>query len=98
MGFCSAALELPLDELYRIEVLDLVNKGGIAEQVVGPLLRTLSSYFTSIPCSSAWAVKIRNSAVLLRICCFLLLFSIVHPHSSSRFLPVASKKTSNGFL
>lgn len=39
VGLCSSALDLSLDELYKIQELDLINKGGIAEQVVGQLLR-----------------------------------------------------------
>lgn len=41
VGLCSAALDLRLSYLENIEELDLVNKGGIAEQAAGQLLRTI---------------------------------------------------------
>ncbi len=40
VGLCSKALGLSLDQLVMIHELNLINKGGIAEQVVGQLLRT----------------------------------------------------------
>ncbi|MFV0340391.1 MAG: ATP-binding protein [Parachlamydiaceae bacterium] len=45
VGLCSAALKLSLTDLQTIEELDLINKGGIAEQVVGQLLRTIDPVF-----------------------------------------------------
>jgi len=45
VGLCSAALKLSLTDLQSVEELDLVNKGGIAEQVVGQLLRTIDPFF-----------------------------------------------------
>lgn len=41
VGLCSAALDLRLKALEDIEELDMVNKGGIAEQAAGQLLRTI---------------------------------------------------------
>lgn len=41
VGLSSAELGLSLRELESIEELDLINKVGIAEQVVGQLLRTV---------------------------------------------------------
>ena len=41
VGLCSALLGLSLDQLTQVHELDLVNKGGIAEQLVGQMLRTL---------------------------------------------------------
>jgi predicted AAA+ superfamily ATPase len=41
VGLCSAALGLSLDQLSVIEEVTLINKGGIAEQVVGQILRTI---------------------------------------------------------
>lgn len=41
VGLSSAALDLRLKALEDIEELDMVNKGGIAEQVAGQLLRTI---------------------------------------------------------
>ena len=41
-GLCSVALGLNLAQINAAHEIDLINKGGIAEQVVGQLLRTLS--------------------------------------------------------
>lgn len=41
VGLSSADLGISLSELASINELDLINKGGIAEQVVGQLLRTI---------------------------------------------------------
>jgi len=45
VGLCSAALGLSLDRLLNADEIDLVNKGGIAEQVSGQLLRTVFPYY-----------------------------------------------------
>jgi predicted AAA+ superfamily ATPase len=45
VGLCSAALGLRLTDLVNIEEINLVNQGGIAEQVVGQLLRTIDPPF-----------------------------------------------------
>jgi predicted AAA+ superfamily ATPase len=45
VGLCSAALGLSLDQFYLTEEITLINKGGIAEQVVGQMLRTLMPYY-----------------------------------------------------
>lgn len=42
VGLCSAALGLSLTQLEQIEEIAWVNKGGLAEQVVGQILRTIS--------------------------------------------------------
>lgn len=41
VGLCSGDLGISLSDLESINELDLINKGGIAEQVVGQLLRTI---------------------------------------------------------
>jgi predicted AAA+ superfamily ATPase len=41
VGLCSAALKLKFDELIQIDEINLINNGGVAEQVVGQLLRTI---------------------------------------------------------
>ncbi len=41
VGLCSTALSLNLHQLNQTKELVLVNSGGLAEQVVGQLLRTL---------------------------------------------------------
>lgn len=44
-GLCSASLGLSLDAFKNVEEIILVNRGGIAEQVVGQLLRTIEPPF-----------------------------------------------------
>lgn len=41
VGLCSAILDLRLTYLEDIEELEMINKGGIAEQATGQLLRTI---------------------------------------------------------
>ncbi len=41
VGLCSASLKLVLQDLREVEEINLINSGGIAEQVVGQLLRTV---------------------------------------------------------
>jgi len=43
VGLSSAVLDLKLSTLEDIEELDMINKGGIAEQAVGQLLRTIDA-------------------------------------------------------
>jgi predicted AAA+ superfamily ATPase len=45
VGLCSAALGLSLRDISSLDELTLVNRGGIAEQVVGQLLRTIEAPF-----------------------------------------------------
>jgi predicted AAA+ superfamily ATPase len=45
VGLCSAQLGLTLDEVQSTTELHLINKGGIAEQLVGQILRTIFPYF-----------------------------------------------------
>lgn len=45
VGLCSAALGLTLDQLAYGDEIILYNKGGIAEQVVGQILRTLTPFY-----------------------------------------------------
>ncbi len=44
-GLCEASLDLTLSELEDVEEITMVNKGGIAEQMVGQLLRTIVPYY-----------------------------------------------------
>lgn len=41
VGLCSAVLKLKFDQITTIDDINLINNGGLAEQVVGQLLRTL---------------------------------------------------------
>lgn len=53
VGLCSAALGLRLDQLIQIQEIALINKGGIAEQVVGQSLRTIVPFYTE-PSLTYW--------------------------------------------
>jgi len=44
VGLCSAMLDLKYNTLEDIQELNLINKGGIAEQVVGQLLRAAEPF------------------------------------------------------
>ena len=41
VGLASSLLDIKIHQLQKIDVINLVNKGGVAEQLVGQLLRTL---------------------------------------------------------
>lgn len=41
VGLCSAALGFTMDQISQIDEINFINKGGLAEQVVGQLLRTI---------------------------------------------------------
>ncbi len=45
VGLASSDLGLTLSELASIQELDLINKGGIAEQLAGQLLRTIGPFY-----------------------------------------------------
>lgn len=45
VGLCCAQLGLTLDAIQTIDDLNLVNKGGIAEQSAGQILRTVFPYY-----------------------------------------------------
>ncbi len=45
VGLCSSMLKLSYNQIRTTEELDLVNSGGIAEQVVGQLLRTINPLY-----------------------------------------------------
>lgn len=45
MGLCSAVLNLKWNDLEDISDLDLINKGAIAEQVTGQLLRASEPFY-----------------------------------------------------
>lgn len=42
IGLCSTALGLNLNQINKVNEIDMVNNGGIAEQVVGQILRTIN--------------------------------------------------------
>ncbi len=45
VGLCSAQLGLTLNEIQSVSEIDLINKGGIAEQAAGQVLRTVFPYY-----------------------------------------------------
>lgn len=45
VGLCSAQLGLSLNEVQSTAEINLINKGGIAEQSVGQILRTVFPYY-----------------------------------------------------
>ncbi len=45
VGLCSSYLNLSYTQLMSTEEIDLINKGGIAEQVTGQLLRTIEPLY-----------------------------------------------------
>ncbi len=61
VGLSSADLGLSLAELESIEELDLINKGGIAEQVVGQLLRTINPFYQE-PALYYWLNTDKNAS------------------------------------
>lgn len=56
VGLCSAQLGLTLNEIQSITEIDLINKGGIAEQVVGQILRTIFPHYID-PSLYCWMRK-----------------------------------------
>lgn len=45
IGLCSAQLGLTLDAIQSTKEINLINKGGLAEQAAGQILRTVFPYF-----------------------------------------------------
>jgi predicted AAA+ superfamily ATPase len=45
VGLCSAQMGLTLDKIQSSDEINLINKGGIAEQCTGQLLRTTFPYY-----------------------------------------------------
>ena len=45
VGLCSTLLDLSLTKVNSLEDLSLINSGGISEQVVGQLLRTIRPFY-----------------------------------------------------
>ena len=53
VGLCCAQLGLTLNEIQAIGEINMVNKGGIAEQSIGQLLRTVFPYYVD-PALYCW--------------------------------------------
>ncbi len=87
VGLCSAALGLSYDQLITTEEIDLINTGGIAEQVVGQLLRTIYPYYIE-PRLYYWDREKRGSQAELD-------YVIQH---GSKVIPIEVKAGSTGSL
>lgn len=87
IGLCSAALGLTLDALTLLEELTLINKGGIAEQLTGQLLRTLFPYYFE-PALYYWHRDMKGSSAEI---------DYVFPYQN-RVIPIEVKAGSTGSL
>jgi uncharacterized protein len=61
VGLSSADLGLSLSEIQSTNEIDLINKGGIAEQVVGQLLRTIGPIYQE-PALYYWVKPEKSSS------------------------------------
>lgn len=87
VGLSSADLGLSLTELESIGELDLINKGGIAEQVVGQLLRTIRPFYQE-PVLYYWLNIEKNGSAEID-------YVIQH---GSKVIPIEVKAGSTGTL
>lgn len=87
VGLCSAALGLSLDMLVQVQELNLINKGGIAEQAVGQILRTINPYYLE-PALYYWQREAKGSSAEID-------YVIQHRNS---VIPVEVKAGSTGSL
>jgi uncharacterized protein len=61
VGLCSAQLGIRLNEIQSAKEIDLINKGGIAEQVVGQILRTIYPHYID-PKLHCWMREVSGSS------------------------------------
>lgn len=87
VGLSSADLGLSLHEVASIQELDLINKGGIAEQVVGQLLRTIFPPYQE-PLLYYWIHPDKNSSAEID-------YVIQH---GNRVIPIEVKAGATGTL
>ncbi len=87
VGLCSSALGLTLNDIQTAEDLQFVNKGGLAEQVVGQLLRTITPYYIE-PSLYCWSREEKGSSAEVD-------YLIQH---NSRIIPVEVKAGKAGKL
>ncbi len=87
VGLSSAELGLSLSELDTMEELDLINKGGIAEQAVGQLLRTTFPFYQE-PALYYWVSTDKGASAEID-------YVIQH---GSKVMPVEVKAGSSGSL
>lgn len=60
VGLVSALLNLRLDEVYLVKDINLINSGGLSEQVVGQLLNSLESFYVN-PALYYWVREQKNA-------------------------------------
>lgn len=60
VGLVSALLNLRLDQLYRMQDINLINAGGLSEQVIGQLFRSIEPYYIP-PALFYWAREEKNA-------------------------------------
>ncbi len=61
VGLCSAQLGISLNEIQSASEINLINKGGIAEQAAGQILRTIFPYYID-PALYCWMRSISGSS------------------------------------
>jgi predicted AAA+ superfamily ATPase len=86
VGLCSATLGLTLDLITAVNEIALINSGGIAEQIVGQLLRTINASYIE-PELYYWLREGKNSAEIDYII-----------QQGSRIVPIEVKAGSTGSL
>lgn len=87
VGLVSAALKLELHQINSIAEINLINSGGIAEQVVGQLLRTIEPSYIE-PSLYYWVREKKNSAAEID-------YLIQH---QNKIIPIEVKAGSTGSL
>jgi uncharacterized protein len=87
VGLCATALGLDLSQIKSMQEISFINKGGIAEQVVGQLLRTTYPPFIE-PNLYYWRKETKGSEAEID-------YIIQH---SSRVIPIEVKAGSTGSL
>jgi len=61
IGLCSVALGYSLNDIHTVNDLQFINKGALAEQITGQLLRTISPYYVE-PELFCWAREEKGSS------------------------------------
>ena len=87
VGLASASLGLKLNALHNVQDINLVNRGGIAEQVAGQLLRTIEPFYIE-PALYYWAREEKSASAEID---YLLNYNAM-------ILPVEVKSGSTGSL
>lgn len=87
VGLASTALHLKLSQLPSIHTLNLVNQGGISEQVIGQLLRTMKPFYVE-PELYYWAREDKGGNAEID-------YLLTHHH---HIIPIEVKSGSTGSL